>query len=72
MDYVWGHVTDISEMSPIAIERLQHYFNTYKIAPGKKLNINVDNVYGREQALKVLQASIDDYWADFGKFHEAK
>ncbi len=71
-DHIWGHVNDISEMSPIAIERLQHYFNTYKMKPGKDLDINVDTVYGRDRALEVVQASIDDYWADFGKFHEAK
>ena len=42
------------------------------MAPGKQLDINVDTVYGRERALEVVQASLDDYWADFGKFHEEK
>lgn len=69
-DHVWGDIDDIADMSPIAIERLQHYFNTYKIAPGKNLHINVDTVYGRDQALTVVQAAIDDYWADFGQYHE--
>lgn len=69
-DHAWGHVQDLADMSPIHIERLQHYFNTYKMAPGKNLNINVDTVYGRDQALKVLQASIEDYQNDFGQFHK--
>ena len=71
-DHMWGDVKDIADMPQIAIERLQHYFNTYKMAPGKRLDINVDTVYGRDRALEVLQASSDDYWADFGKFHDAK
>ncbi len=64
-DNIWGDVQDISDLPKIKIERLQHYFSTYKMAPGKDIEINVELVYGREQAIKVIEASMLDYQENF-------
>jgi inorganic pyrophosphatase len=32
-DFVWGNVTDLGQLPPILVERLQHYFTTYKLVP---------------------------------------
>lgn len=32
-DMVWDKVEDISELPDIIVERMKHYFSTYKIAP---------------------------------------
>lgn len=69
-DNIWGNVQDISQLPDIKTERLQHYFKTYKMIPGKTVNIKVDNVYGREQALKVIDAAMRDYREHFGHFHQ--
>lgn len=69
-DNIWGEVNDISDLPDIKIERLQHYFSTYKLQPGKDVNIKVDHVYGREEALKVIAASETDYWNHFRSLHE--
>ena len=34
-DYVWDHVKDISQLAPVLVERLEHYFSTYKMVPGE-------------------------------------
>lgn len=68
-DNIWGKVEDISDLPDIKIERLQHYFSTYKIQPGKTINIKVDHVYGRDQALKVIEAAKADYQESFGQHH---
>jgi len=68
-DNIWGDVEDISDLPNIKVERLQHYFSTYKLIPGKHVDIKVDHVYGREEALAVIAASERDYWAHFGKLH---
>jgi inorganic pyrophosphatase len=68
-DNIWGDVHDISDLPPIKTERLQHYFSTYKMAPGKELDIKVDYVYGREEALKVIAAAEKDYENHFGHLH---
>ena len=72
-DNIWGDVQDISDLPDIKIERLQHYFSTYKLQPGKEVDIKVDHVYGREEALKVIEAAEKDYWAHYEELHhEAK
>jgi len=70
-DNIWGDVQDITDLPDIKTERLQHYFSTYKLVPGKKLDIKVDFVYGREEALKVIAASKLDYNNHFGHLHTA-
>ncbi|WP_435212313.1 inorganic pyrophosphatase [Luminiphilus sp. nBUS_16] len=65
-DNIWGEVNDISDLPPIKTERLQHYFSTYKMIPGKNVEIRVDGVYGREEALKVIAASQQDYQNHYG------
>ena len=58
-----------ADLPAIKTERLQHYFSTYKMIPGKENNIRVDFVYGREHALKVIAASEKDYNNHFGYLH---
>jgi inorganic pyrophosphatase len=60
-DLMWSGVTDIADLPTILVERLEHYFSTYKLAPGKDLQIKVQQVYGIEYAKKVVNAAIADY-----------
>ena len=69
-DNIWGDVMDIADLPAIKIERLQHYFSTYKMQPGKNVNVKVDFVYGRDEALKVIAASEKDYWNHYGELHD--
>jgi inorganic pyrophosphatase len=69
-DNIWGNVHDIADLPAIKTERLQHYFSTYKLIPGKKTNIKVDYVYGREEALEVIAAAELDYANHFGYLHD--
>ena len=69
-DNIWGDAQDISDLPPIKVERLQHYFATYKMVPGKEINIKVDHVYGREEAMAVIAAAEKDYWNHYGELHE--
>jgi inorganic pyrophosphatase len=45
------------------VERLQHYFQTYKLVPGAKPQIAVQRVYGVEHAARVVEAAVADYQA---------
>jgi inorganic pyrophosphatase len=69
-DNIWGDVHDINDLPAIKTERLQHYFSTYKLVPGKDVDIKVDFVYGREEALKVIAAAETDYQNHFGHLHQ--
>jgi inorganic pyrophosphatase len=60
-DNFWGDIIDISALPKRLIERLQHYFSTYKMIPGKETSVFVKKVYGRQHAYKVIKAAIEDY-----------
>lgn len=41
--------------------RLRHYFLTYKLVPGDASRVSIENTYGCEHALRVIEASMDGY-----------
>src|SRR5688572_1631975 len=64
-DDVWGTARDLSDVPAVLVERLQHYFLTYKLVPGRRARARVAKAYGRSHALKVVRAAIADYAAAF-------
>jgi inorganic pyrophosphatase len=68
-DYVWGEARDIGDVPKVLVERLQHYFLTYKLIPGQPPTARIDQVYGRAHAAKVVLAAIEDYVGAFGSLH---
>lgn len=60
-DYMWGDARDVSDMPAVLIERLQHYFLTYKLVPGQRAQAKITSVYGRAHAFKVVRAAMADY-----------
>jgi len=66
-DNIYGDARDISDLPHVLIERLDHYFRTYKIIPDKDVTVEIGKPYGREHALKVITASMADYQERFGE-----
>jgi inorganic pyrophosphatase len=66
-DHVWGHVRELKDLPAVLLERLRHYFETYKIVPGAKPSSRILGTYGKIHAGKVIMAAIKDYNAAFGR-----
>jgi inorganic pyrophosphatase len=60
-DFIWGEVAELAALPAVLVERLQHYFMTYKLVPGTPPQIAVQRVYGLEHASRVVQAAMADY-----------
>jgi inorganic pyrophosphatase len=60
-DFIWSEATDITDLPKILVERLQHYFSTYKLVPGADIQISVQGLYGLDHARKVVEAAMADY-----------
>lgn len=58
---MWGAARDIGDVPSVLIERLQHYFLTYKLVPGEPVHARIDTVYARTHARKVVRAAMADY-----------
>jgi inorganic pyrophosphatase len=65
-DYLWGPARDIKDLPPILVERLRHYFLTYKLVPGRPETARIERVYGVRHALRVVRAAMADYADEFG------
>lgn len=65
-DNVWNTVTDIADLPGILVERLRHYFATYKSIPGEPAKVSIEKVFGAEHAFRVVEAAMEDYREEYG------
>ncbi len=64
-DAVYGEYKDLSDCSLMVINRLKHYFLTYKDLPGWKRDAEITHTYGIEEAQEVIKRSMEDYHHKF-------
>ena len=70
-DPSYGYWTDISQCPGMVIERLRHYFLTYKQAPDAVRRVcEITHVYGAEEAKEVIRRSQEDYHEHYGDIAE--
>lgn len=60
-DAVYGDYKDIKDCPPLVIDRLKHYFLTYKDLPGEKRRCEITHIYGIEEAHDLIRRSMEDY-----------
>jgi inorganic pyrophosphatase len=66
-DPTYGEVRDVGALPRAVVDRLRHYFLTYKTIPGETApTITVDPAYDVAAAHRVLHASRADYRERFG------
>jgi inorganic pyrophosphatase len=65
-DYLWGEARDIRDLPKVLVERLQHYFETYKLVPDQPSRARIHRTYGRVYAARVVRAAMADYVEAFG------
>lgn len=64
-DATYGSFKDLSDCPAVIIDRLKHYFLTYKDMPGLDSQAEITHVYGVDEAHEVIRRSMDDYKARF-------
>lgn len=60
-DKIYENFNDISELPEAIVNRLRHYFLTYKSLPSEPNICEIAYVYGREMAYEVINEAIKDY-----------
>lgn len=66
-DEVYKDLKDIHECPENLVERLRHYFLTYKDMPGQDhRSCEITHIYDREEAYEVIRRSQQDYAHNFG------
>lgn len=70
-DEVYSNWEDISDLPPSILNRLQHYFLTYKQLPGEEEpKCEIPHIYGKEEAFEVIRRSQNDYQKIYGNLEE--
>jgi inorganic pyrophosphatase len=70
-DASYGCLDDIAQVARPIIDRLRHYFLTYKQSPDSDTpTCEITHVYGREEAHEVIVRSLTDYKEQFGSVEE--
>jgi inorganic pyrophosphatase len=63
-DAVFGSVQDIAQCPAPLVDRLRHYFLTYKHGPDRAAHtVEITHVYGRDEAHEAIRRSAQDYEA---------
>ena len=66
-DGMWNQVRQLSELPIPIIDRLRHYFATYKTLANEKSSVSVGEPYGHAHAISVVNAAMEDYLEKFGE-----
>lgn len=66
-DHIYGDILDVADLPDVIVERLKHYFQTYKMVEGQKPNISIIGIHGPEKAKKIVSAAMKDYNNAFGR-----
>ena len=64
-DAVYMGYNDISELPAMVVDRLKHYFLTYKDLPGNPRDVEITDVFGKEDAYEIIKRSMNDYTKKF-------
>jgi inorganic pyrophosphatase len=66
-DVAYGHFKDIHDCPKGLIDRLRHYFLSYKQLPNEApRRVEIADVYDRAEAIEVIERSLRDYRAVYG------
>jgi inorganic pyrophosphatase len=66
-DALYAQYDDISEIPELVINRLKHYFLTYKDLPGNERDVEITHIFGKEEAHEIIKRAQDDYQAKFDR-----
>lgn len=67
-DLAYGEIQHMVQAPVAMVNRLKHYFLTYKQIPGEgKRKVEIAEVYDQPEALEVIRRSMKDYQSLYGK-----
>lgn len=66
-DALYAQYEDISEIPELVINRLKHYFLTYKDLPGNEADVEITHIFGKDEAHEIIGRAQADYQAKFDR-----
>jgi len=69
-DEMYSQWKDINDLPKNVLNRLKHYFLTYKQLPAEDPRCEITHIYGKEEALEVIRRASEDYQDAYGNLEE--
>ena len=67
-DLVYGELKHVAQLPTALVERLKHYFLTYKQIPSEvKRSVEIVEMYDQSEAHEIIRRSMKDYQKDYGQ-----
>jgi inorganic pyrophosphatase len=66
-DVMYDKYQEITELPKLVVDRLKHYFLTYKDLPGNPRDVEITDVFDKAQAIEIIERSMNDYHKKFEK-----
>jgi inorganic pyrophosphatase len=67
-DLAYGRIREIADVPKGLVDRLKHYFLSYKQLPGEEpKKVEITHVYDQSEAIDVIKRSLRDYESEFGE-----
>ena len=60
-DLIFADDADLTDLPKQMVDRLEHYFLTYKMVPGATHDVSIEERYGKDHAHAVVTAAMHDY-----------
>ena len=60
-DPLWSNIEDVTQLPEIIINRIKHYFRTYKTYIPGKPQVSIEQLLGHDDAQKIIEAAMADY-----------
>jgi inorganic pyrophosphatase len=64
-DALYEGFKDIADVPSSVVNRLKHYFLTYKDLPGNPADVEITHIYDKKEALELIERAIEDYRRKF-------
>ncbi len=64
-DALYEAFEDIKDVPKKVVDRLKHYFLTYKDLPGNPADVEITHIYDKQEAFDLINRSIEDYRLKF-------
>jgi inorganic pyrophosphatase len=64
-DAIWGGARRLEDIPKGMVERIRHYFSTYKLDSANQAPVKIEATYGVRAARRIVRAAMDDYAEHF-------
>jgi inorganic pyrophosphatase len=65
-DKRWDDVNDLEDLNKHKLREIQHFFETYKTLKDESIEVRIDGIKGKKEAIEAINKSVEIYEEKYG------